>query len=112
MSVSRRPYEREEPIKRAIVKYLNGLYGCYAHKTHGSVFSAGQPDIDACINGRALKLEVKSPTGKATKLQEAELARWKKAGAITGIVRSVEEVKEILLRETRFDIMGLQPRDK
>lgn len=60
------------------------------------MYSAGEPDIDCCYRGRAVKLEVKRPGGKPTKLQEATLGKWKAAGAIVGVVHSVEDVKELL----------------
>jgi len=42
------------------------------------------------------------PGKKPTKLQEVTLEQWRKAGAITGVVHSVEEVKEVLnVEDTR-----------
>lgn len=45
-------------------------------------------------------MEVKRPgVGRLTKLQEMELERWKAAGAITGVVTSIGEVKDLLKGE-------------
>ena len=86
----------EKSIVAGILKYLNGLPGCHAVKTHGSAYSGGQPDVDACYKGQTIKLEVKRPGKQATALQEAVLAQWKAAGAIVGVVTSVEEVRAIM----------------
>lgn len=73
---------------------------CYAEKVAGDGRRSGKPDIDACLRGRALKLEAKRPKiGKPTKLQLANLDRWRKAGAVAEIVTSVDDVKQILERE-------------
>jgi len=87
----------ESSIVKSILKYLNTLPGCYAEKTWGGPWgNAGRPDIDGCINGQTLKLEVKRPGGQLTKLQANKLARWKAAGAIAEVVRSVDDVKKII----------------
>lgn len=47
-----------------------------------------------------LALEVKRPQiGRLTKLQEVTLQRWQEAGAIAGVVTSVEETEKIIGRE-------------
>ena len=86
----------EKAIVNSIMRYLQSLPGCYAFKTHGSIYGSGQPDIVGCIKSRAFALEVKRPGGRPTKLQVYMLEKWKAAGAITGIVHSVDEVKEVL----------------
>jgi hypothetical protein len=78
------------------MRYLNQQPKCYVIKTHGSMYSAGQPDLLGCYQGRTLALEVKRPGGKPTKLQAAILKKWGAAGAITGVVTSVEEVEKLL----------------
>lgn len=84
----------EASIVRAILKYLNGLDRCYAHKVHGGPYgTAGQPDIDACFKGRALKIEVKRPSLDATPIQRVCLDRWRASGAVSFVAHSVEEVK-------------------
>ena len=87
----------EAAIVAAIKQYLDKLPNCYVVKTHGSIYSAGQPDLLGCYQGRTLALEVKRPGGKPTKLQMAMLKKWEAAGAIAAVVHSVEEVKEMLI---------------
>lgn len=87
---------REKSIERAILKFLNGLPRCYARSIHGSLFMTGFPDIMGCLDGRMLALEVKRPGGKPTPLQAAELDKWKLAGAVSGVVESVEDTRKLL----------------
>jgi hypothetical protein len=88
----------EKSITNAILKYLNGLPGCYARKTLGNMSNPGEPDISGCIAGRRLEIEVKAPGNKPTKLQERALKRWAATGAITGVAWSLDDAK-IILRE-------------
>jgi len=53
----------------------------------------GTPDFIGCINGKVFAVEVKQPDKKPTAAQQAQLCRWKSAGAITAIVHSLEEFK-------------------
>ena len=80
----------------AIARWLNAQPGCYAVKTHGSIYSAGQPDLLGSYQGRALALEVKRPGRRPTRLQAAVLKKWRAAGAIAAVVTSVEDVRELL----------------
>jgi hypothetical protein len=87
----------ERAIVKAILAYLNGLPGCLARKRWGGGMGvAGDPDIDACIRGRSVQLEVKRPGEKPTALQVKRLDEWKQAGAIVGVVHSVDDVRSLL----------------
>jgi hypothetical protein len=69
----------------------------YARKVHGGVMgNVGEPDIDACVQGRALKLEAKSIGHRPTVPQQAALHRWAAAGALVGWFRTDEEIRQIL----------------
>ena len=88
---------RESLIQKKILDYLNGLPNCYAVNNHGNGYQgAGRPDIFACYRGRFLALEVKNEKGQPTKLQLHELAKWQAAGAVAGIVRSVDDVRKLI----------------
>ena len=90
----------EKTIVTKILKWLNSLPGCYAIKTHGSQYGSGEPDIVGVICRQAFVFEVKRPEiGKVTKLQEIKLLQWRKAGAIAEVVTSLEQVKEIFVKE-------------
>ena len=85
----------ETKLTQKVLAWLNSLEGVHATKVHGSRFSAGQPDILACVRGRMLQIEMKSPTLKAAKptpLQAKRLREWGDAGAVTMCANSHEEV--------------------
>jgi len=87
----------ERAIVKAILAYLNGQPGCLARKRWGGGMGvAGDPDIDACIRGRSVQLEVKRAGEKPTPLQLKRLDEWRQAGAIAAVVTSVEDVKSLL----------------
>lgn len=90
---------RESAIATSVVKYLRSLPAAHARRVHGGPYgTAGEPDVDAVVSGRAVKLEVKRPetAGNLTALQRAALDRWAAAGAVVGVVTSVDEVRTVL----------------
>ena len=90
----------ERAIVKAIRAHLNALPCCVARKRWGGGMGvAGEPDIDACIRGRSLQLEVKRMGEDATSLQRKRLDEWRRAGAVTGVVHGVAEIKELLNKE-------------
>ena len=87
----------EKDIVTAILSHLKTIPNCFAWKTHGGMYGvAGIPDIIACICGHFMAFEVKTPTGKLTKLQEATLQKIKAAKGYAFKVTSVDEVKVII----------------
>jgi Holliday junction resolvase len=87
----------EKDITNKILKYLKTVPGCFAWKEHGGMYgTAGIPDIIACINGRFFAFEVKTQTGKVTKLQDATINKILAAGGVAAVVRSVDEVRTVL----------------
>lgn len=88
---------READIVRAILTHLRSLDGCFCWKEHGGPYGTnGIPDIICCYHGRFVAFEVKTDTGKTTKLQEAVIRKICRAGGSALIVRSVEDVKAAL----------------
>lgn len=88
---------RETDIVRAILTHLKSLDGCFCWKEHGGPYgTSGIPDIICCYRGRFLGFEVKTETGKPTKLQQAVIRKINRAGGTALIVRSVEDVKAAL----------------
>ena len=88
---------KERKIVKAIMAYLKTVPGCFCWKEHGGMFgTAGIPDIIACIGGRFYGFEVKTDTGKPTKLQEAVMRRINAAGGTALVVRSVDEVRAVV----------------
>ena len=87
----------ERDIVRKIMGYLKTVPDCFAWKEHGGQYgTAGLPDIICCYRGRFVAIEVKTPSGKLTKLQEITLQRIKNAQGQAFKVTSLQEVKEIL----------------
>lgn len=88
---------KEADIVKAILKYLKTVPRCFAWKEHGGMYgTAGIPDIIACIDGRFVALEVKTEVGKPTALQEATIRKINTAGGTAMVVRSVDEVRNII----------------
>lgn len=58
----------------------------------------GTPDLLAIQNvtGRAIFIEVKTATGIVSKEQHNAICKLKQAGAIAGVVRSVEDLMKLL----------------
>ena len=65
-------------------------------KTQGGPGRRGLPDLIGCYRGRALAWEVKVEGGIMTPLQARELQRWRQAGALAAVVRSVEDAERAL----------------
>lgn len=89
---------REISIVDNIITYICSLPNGTAEKVQGTFRSSGKADINACINGRCIRLEVKTADhgNKASKKQNVNLRRWATAGAVCGVVYSLDEVKELL----------------
>ena len=87
----------ERTIVGKIMGYLKTVPGCFAWKTHGGMYGvAGMPDIIICLNGRFVAMEVKTPTGKLTKIQESTLRKINDAKGYAYKVTSLQEAKEII----------------
>lgn len=91
----------ESSITKSVLTYLNSLPSCVAEKVAGSGQSSGKADINGCINGRSFRIEMKTPDhgNKASLKQELNLKRWERAGAITGVCYSLQDVKELIKLE-------------
>jgi nucleoside-diphosphate-sugar epimerase len=87
----------ERDIVAAILRLLKKTPNCFCWKEHGGMYgTAGIPDIIACINGRFVAFEVKTPTGELTRLQEITIERIRAAGGWAYKVTSAAEVAGIL----------------
>lgn len=87
----------EKDITNAIMRYLKTVPLCFCWKEHGGMYgTAGLPDIICCVGGRFIAFEVKTPSGKLTKLQETTIRKIRAAKGEAFKVTSVEDVKTIL----------------
>ena len=101
------PLERD--ITNEITNWLKKQKECWYYKVaakpaqvkEGSFARqrTGIPDLSVIYRGRSVWFEVKRPGGKLRPNQAKEIARMQAAGAEVFLVRSLEEVKTILLGE-------------
>ena len=89
----------ENTLQRKIQKYLKeNLPNSVVWKNHGDQYSVkGMPDIMCVYERNIICIEVKIPGNKPTKLQEVTLKKLSKAGAITGVAYSIDDVKQMLI---------------
>lgn len=98
------PPSKEATVVKNVLSMFKRLSGdgvpCRAHKTWGGpTTGAGEPDIDACVRGRSVKIElkVKARRSQVTELQGKVLEEWRRAGAVAGVATSPAEVANMLL---------------
>lgn len=88
----------ENALVNGVLDLIRSMDEAWARKVHGSPFQdAGEPDIDACLRGRAVKIELKMPGAEPTPIQYASLRRWERAGALAFWATSVDEVRAFLV---------------
>ena len=90
---------QESSIVTSIVKELR-KHGAMVIKIHGDPYMpGGTPDLIGCASGRCFVLEVKRPGEKPRALQVQQLEKWRKAGAVVGVVTSVKEAVRLVFGE-------------
>lgn len=93
---------RESAIVEEIITKLRKLPSAYAVKIHGGMYGiSGEPDINACVNGRMVRIEVKRPETRSTVSpnQHRQIKRWNDAGALAFVACSWTEVEATLRTE-------------
>jgi len=93
----------EAKVLKKLTDYLKKLKAAgepvWHTKNHGSQYAkAGVPDLAIVYRGRAVWVEVKAPGGQPSEIQKHQMGLLDKAGAIVGVVRTVEELQELLAR--------------
>jgi len=78
--------------------YLDSLWpDLWYFKVHGhDMQKTGVPDLVMCYRGIFIAPEVKVPGNTASKKQDYEIAAIKAAGGVSGLVYSVDELKEMV----------------
>jgi len=90
---------RESSIVTFIIRELRRR-GAMVIKIHGDPYMpGGTPDLIGCAFGRCFVLEVKRPGEKPRTLQIQQLEKWRKAGAVVGVVTSVKEAIRLVFGE-------------
>ena len=88
----------ETSIQENILDYINSLPYGRAENVSGNAKQSGRADINACVYGYTLKIEVKTADTRygregATTKQRLYLEKWARAGAFSCVAYSVEDVK-------------------
>ena len=114
----------ETSIQEKIIDYINFLPYGIAENVSGNAQQSGRADINACIDGRTFKIEVKTEETSygrkgATTKQRLYLEKWARAGAFSCVIYNVDDLKYILTNllgiskifgsitnTVRFDISG------
>ena len=91
----------EASLVRSISRLVDEFPQLVIVKTQGGPNRRGLPDLIGCYRGRSIAWEVKIPGGRPTPLQAAEIERWRKAGALSAVVTSVDEARDLLRRLER-----------
>ncbi len=88
----------ESDLKRKVLAFLKQNYpDSWVYKTSDRWIS-GIPDLLIVENGRLYAIELKVGKNKATKLQQHTLNAIAVAGGISGVCRSVDDVKTLMKR--------------
>lgn len=87
-----------EHTRKKIMAPIRARGGWCCKKVAGPRSSVGMPDVTACYRGWMVGLEVKMPKAKRglTDKQRDTLEEIRRAGGITGVVRTRAEVEAIL----------------
>lgn len=101
----------ESTIQDNIIDYINSLPYGRAENVSGNANQSGRADINACVHGRAFKIEVKTEDTSygrqgATTKQRLYLEKWARAGAFSCIVYNVDDVKWVLITCGFGSILG------
>ena len=88
---------KEQDIQRKIIKYLEDN-GAYVVKVVQATKN-GVPDIIACIDGKFIGIEVKTPSTKTrvSDLQKYNIDTINKTGGVAFVAWDLDMVKEKLL---------------
>lgn len=83
----------EAKLTKQVIAWLRARPGTWTVKVAAGPWqSKGLPDVLHLEGGRLFALELKAPKGKVTPLQAATLLRLRAAGAVTEVVRSMEDL--------------------
>lgn len=88
---------KESDLIRKISEYLKTVPSLFFWKEHGGQYgTAGIPDIIVCYKGKFIAFECKVGNNKPTVLQAITLRQILKAGGYALVVRTLEEVRQVI----------------
>lgn len=85
----------EPELTKQIMGYLAYIPDSTFKKIRGSMGMKGILDIIGCWKGQYIEIEIKTERGKLKPHQLQRIMQIRKAGGISGVVKSVEDVEEI-----------------
>ncbi len=89
---------KESDLIKKISDYLKTVPNLFYWKEHGGMYgTAGIPDLIVCYRGRFIGLECKVGKNKTTVLQAVTIKQIIQAGGYAVVVRTVEEVRQIIV---------------
>ena len=84
----------EKRIENSIKNWLETNNHWYIKVQGGSNNpSSGVPDLLACVHGKFIGIEVKTPNGRTTKIQDYQIDQINKSGGIALVVTSLEQLR-------------------
>jgi len=86
--------KKEAVLQKRIIDYIK-TQGGYTVKVITATRS-GVPDIIACYKGKFIGIEVKTPKGKVSSLQQQNLDSIKATGGLTVVARTLEDVASLM----------------
>ena len=87
---------QEKALQSKIIRWLKDN-GAFVVKQHGGVYTeVGIPDLVCCYKGRFIAFELKVKNNTTTKIQDFKIDRIRKVGGIAEVIRSLDEVKEVI----------------
>lgn len=85
--------QREARFRRHVLQYLNREPDVFAWPGVGR---PGIPDVVGCVRGLFFGFELKTPTGRTSKIQRLVHRLLQRAGGRVVVARSVDEVRRVI----------------
>lgn len=89
----------EQKLKSAIKRYIESVGGYWILVQGGAFSKPGDPDLVACVKGRFVAIEAKTPEGSIREIQRVRAEQIVKAQGLHVFARSLEDVQELLESE-------------
>lgn len=92
----------EASLKSQVMRMLAKEFpAALVRKRHGTVYTVtGDPDLTILFHGMHIECELKRMGQEPTQLQAARLEAWRRAGALTAVIRSVQEMRDLMVMVT------------
>lgn len=95
----------ESQIQKEIIQFLKDNK-IFHFRVNADATTVGIPDIVACYKGVFLGIEVKTPTGVATKMQERVKEEIYNSQGWHVYAKSVEDVRKVMFLIDKYGTLG------